>query len=44
LPAADMGLKLKVATVQFRSSFDVKQNCERIVAHLRRLSEAGVQV
>jgi len=44
LPAADAGLKLKVATVQFRSSFDVKQNCERIVAHLRRLSEAGVQV
>jgi omega-amidase len=44
LSAADSGLKLKVAAVQFRSSFDIKQNCERIAAHLRRLAEAGVQV
>jgi omega-amidase len=44
LSAADGGLKLKVAAVQFRSSFDVKKNCARIAAHLQRLAEAGVQV
>jgi omega-amidase len=44
LSAADAGLKLKVAAVQFRSSFDVKKNCERIAMHLQRLAEAGVQV
>jgi omega-amidase len=44
LSAADAGLKLKVAAVQFRSSFDVKKNCERIATHLQRLAEAGVQV
>jgi omega-amidase len=44
LSAADGGLKLKVAAVQFRSSFDVKKNCERIAARLQRLAEVGVQV
>ena len=44
LSADDSGLKLKVAAVQFRSSFDIKQNCTRIVGHLKRLASAGVQV
>jgi predicted amidohydrolase len=44
LSAADDGLKLKVAAVQFRSSFNVKDNCERIAARLQRLAGAGVQV
>ena len=44
LSAADAGPNLKVAAVQFRSSFDVKKNCERIGAHLQRLAAAGVQV
>jgi len=44
LSAADAGLKLKVAAVQFRSSFDIKKNCERIAAHLQHLAGAGVQV
>lgn len=42
--AADAGIQLKVATVQFRSSFDVRQNSEKIAAHLRRLAGDGVQV
>lgn len=41
---AEASLKLKVAVVQFRSSFDVRQNGERIAAHLRRLAGEGVQV
>src|SRR5579863_251805 len=44
MTAADAGLKLKVATVQLRSSFDVRQNSEKIAAHLRRLAGDGVQV
>jgi omega-amidase len=44
LSAADAGLSLKVAAVQFRSSFDIKTNCERIGAHLQRLAAEGVQV
>ncbi len=44
MAGADAGLKLRVATVQFRSSFDVRQNSERIAAHLRRLAGDGVQV
>jgi omega-amidase len=44
MAAADSGLKLKVATVQFRSSFNVRQNGERMVAHLRELAGDGVQV
>jgi predicted amidohydrolase len=44
MSAADAGLKLKVAAVQFRSSFDVRKNCEGIAAHLRRLAGDGVQV
>jgi omega-amidase len=42
--AADAGLKLRVAAVQFRSSFDIRKNCEGIAAHLRRLAGDGVQV
>jgi len=44
MAGADAGVKLKVAAVQFRSSFDVQQNSERIAAHLRRLAGDGVQV
>ncbi len=44
MAAADDGLKLRVAAVQFRSSFDILKNCERIAAHLRRLAGDGVQV
>ncbi len=44
MAGADAGVKLKVAAVQFRSSFDVRQNSERIAAHLKRLAGDGVQV
>jgi len=44
LIAANASVNLKVAAVQFRSSFDIQQNCKRIVAHLRRLAADGVQV
>ena len=44
LTAADASLKLRVAAVQFRSSFDVPENGERIAAHLRRLAGDGVKV
>jgi predicted amidohydrolase len=37
-------LKLKVAAVQFRSSFDVADNRRRIVEALERLAEQGVNV
>ena len=37
-------LKLKVAAVQFRSSFDVAENRRRIVETLERLAEQGVNV
>jgi predicted amidohydrolase len=36
--------KLKVAAVQFRSSFDVKRNSERITVDLKLLAKEGVQV
>jgi len=42
--AEEATVKLKVAAVQFRSSFDVGQNCERMVAQLKRLAGEGVQV
>jgi omega-amidase len=38
------GVKLKVAVVQFRSSFDVRQNSERMAKYLRQLASDGVQV
>jgi predicted amidohydrolase len=44
MAAADAGLKLRVAAVQFRSAFDIRKNCEGIAAHLRRLAGDGVQV
>jgi omega-amidase len=44
MAGADAGVKLKVAAVQFRSSFDVRQNSERIAVDLRRLAGDGVQV
>src|SRR5437867_2430799 len=37
-------LKLKVAAVQFRSSFDVAENRRRIVETLQRLAEQGTNV
>src|SRR5690349_6820898 len=37
-------VKLKVAAVQFRSSFDVADNRGRIVQTLERLGEQGVNV
>jgi predicted amidohydrolase len=40
----DAGVPLTVATVQFRSSFDIKQNEDRIAAHLKRLAAQGVKV
>ncbi len=44
LCAADTNKKLKVAAVQFRSSFDIRQNSERMVADLKLLASDGVQV
>jgi predicted amidohydrolase/HEAT repeat protein len=41
-PAA--AVTLKVAAVQFRSSFDVSENSSRMVKRLEELSEAGVNV
>jgi predicted amidohydrolase len=40
----DVAINLKVATVQFRSTFDIRQNTERIAAHLKKLANQGVQV
>src|SRR5438093_10456863 len=37
-------VKVKVAAVQFRSSFDVAENRRRIVQTLERLAEQGVNV
>ena len=37
-------LKLKVAAVQFRSSFDVAENRRRILETLEHLAEQGVKV
>lgn len=44
LAAAEAGARLKVAAVQFRSSFDIRQNCERIAGRLKELAAQGVQV
>jgi hypothetical protein len=39
LPASPQtSTKLRVAAVQFRSSFDVGSNCRRIIARLEKLS------
>lgn len=44
-PSAEpSSVKLKVAAVQFRSAFDVHENCKRMVAFLDRLAAQGVQV
>jgi predicted amidohydrolase len=44
-PSAKLSsVKLKVAAVQFRSAFDVHQNCKRMVSFLDRLAAQGVQV
>ena len=37
-------IDLKVAAVQFRSSFDIADNTTRIIAHLDKLAAAGVHV
>ncbi|MBL8236481.1 MAG: carbon-nitrogen hydrolase family protein [Bryobacterales bacterium] len=37
-------IELKVAAVQFRSSFDIADNTARIIAHLDKLAGGGVQV
>ena len=42
--AADMGDRLKVAAVQFRSTFDIGKNTERIEGYLRTLAKDGVKV
>jgi hypothetical protein len=42
VPPQTTFLKLKVAAVQFRSSFDVTENRRRIVETLERLAEQGV--
>ena len=42
--AGDSDVRLKVAAVQFRSSFHVPENAERITNQLRMLAAAGVQV
>jgi predicted amidohydrolase len=42
--AAGPAVTLKVAAVQFRSSFDVRDNAARIVRTLERLSAEGVRV
>lgn len=39
-----LSVDLKVAAVQMRSSFDVRENAAYIVAQLEKLSEQGVQV
>jgi predicted amidohydrolase len=44
LSAEDSANRLKVAAVQFRSTFDIGQNAERIAAQLRDLAKGGVQV
>lgn len=44
MAAGRAGVKLKVATVQFRSSFDVHQNSERMTKYLAQLASDGVQV
>src|SRR5262245_59699610 len=42
--AETVSVRLKVAAVQFRSSFDVADNRRRIVQTLERLAEQGVNV
>ena len=37
-------VELKVAAVQFRSSFDIADNTKRIIAKLEQLADAGVHV
>ena len=37
-------LRLRVAAVQLRSSFDIARNCTRICDHLKQLAQQGVQV
>lgn len=44
LLAQTESVKLRVAAVQFRSSFDVVENQQRIIQVLQRLSEQGVNV
>ena len=46
LPAVGQtpSVELKVAAVQFRSSFDIQDNCKRIIEALDRLSAEHVQV
>ncbi len=44
LCAADNPTKVRIAAVQFRSSFDIKENSGRIAAHLKQLAKDGVQV
>lgn len=44
VPTLEAAVNLKVAAVQFRSSFDVENNCQRIIRILERLAGQGVQV
>ncbi len=44
LAATAQPVQLKVAAVQFRSTFDIADNTRRIVAHLEKLAAAGVHV
>src|ERR1700722_14638858 len=43
LGAAENTQRLKIAAVQFRSSFNIKENSERIAADLKRLARDGGQ-
>jgi predicted amidohydrolase len=38
------GAEVRVAAVQFRSSFDIGSNCQRIISTLKRLAAQGVKV
>jgi omega-amidase len=44
MAAADGGVRLTIAAVQFRSSFHIPENAERITKQLRMLAADGVQV
>lgn len=43
-PSPGKAAELRVAAVQFRSSFNIGSNCQRIVTDLKRLAAQGVKV
>lgn len=44
VPGQASAIEVKVAAVQFRSSFNLHRNCERMIEFLNRLAAEGVQV